>query len=231
MRALIVSSTRIFSFVVFFGPFLGVMDSLAHWFCEKIALDLDYQNTNRYGKGETINMSTSILHYHDNYTGRAEQIRFSNIYRSNYSNPEKPTPPGYEVYTLVKLHTAYLIFAGILLLQSIANLVIKIILSPKFRKAPMFKKFTHIVESLNLPDCYKSWDEDEDEHEDEDEDKDGGSSEEYKERYKKGWIEITTQIFVHFLFNLLLQVPVYITGKCVNVYENIIISIFLLHRS
>ena len=197
VRALAVSVTRILCLLAFFGPFLGLLNSLAHWKAEKISLDLQY----RKKWDQAFNISTSVLTYHNKDTDTADEVRFSDIFRSDYSDPNNPVPPGYEAYTLVTLRSAYIGLAVILMLQCLSILAVKIKQSDKFYAAKKSGKFSHIIETLNFPDCYGDWDEGD------------GSSEEHRERYKKARKEMLAMIGVQFIFNLVLLSPVFVTGQ------------------
>ena len=131
LRGLFFSVTRIVCIVAFFGPFLGILDTMAHWHGERFQLDApllqNLRSENSYWDKKTVDLMF-----------REEQ---------NYTD-----------YTLVTLQEAFFIFLGILLLQGIFIGILKNKVSSHFELAGWRNKIGHVVESLHVPDVYKDFD-------------------------------------------------------------------------
>ena len=107
VRTLLIVTVRICCTICYFAPFLGLMDSLAHWKADQLLLPGDQPR------------STGIPEYTD--------------------------------YTLISLGTAFLIFLGAMVVQSIIILFVKRQMNGQFRKAYWSCKLQHIVEVFNMP--------------------------------------------------------------------------------
>ena len=130
LRALFFSVIRISSVIVYFGPFLGLKDCMAHWYAEVIQLDPKLQE-NLQGDRSYWDRETVDLMYRE----------------QDYTN-----------YTLVTLKAAFFIFLGVLFLQSIAIFILKMNVSSHFKTTGWLNKMGHVVESLHVPDVYKDFD-------------------------------------------------------------------------
>merc|ERR550517_811453 len=136
LRALLFSATRISAITAFFGPFLGLWDTLAHLVGEKNPLEpklLDnlINGSNPYWDKDTVNI----------------------MYRE----------PDITNYTLVTLQQAFFIFLGLLALHDLAIFAFKMATSIPFRKARWQTKLLHLLESTNVPDTFMDWDDNEEE--------------------------------------------------------------------
>ena len=131
LRALLFSVTKIVCVIVFFGPFLGLKDCMAHWHAEGFQLEGELLKKLLQGSKPYMDRDTVDL-----------------IYR-----PQDNTN-----YTLVTLQAAFFIFAGVTLLHGIAIFILKINLSSHFKSTIWLNKIGHVVESLNVPDVYKDFD-------------------------------------------------------------------------
>ena len=205
-RALLTIITRVFSFVVYFGPFLGLGDILAHWIAEQVSLDLSFRDrADRAGHYEPlppIDIITSKYAYNHRVSMKTETVAFSTLYRSDYTDPTNPIPPGYQEYTGVTLREAWIIFCLLLVVQYVSIVVVKCKLSVKFKGVRKHQKLQHVLETLNVPDCYADWDEE------------NGSPKEHMKRYKEFMREMVAMVVVHFLSNLVMLCPIFITGQC-----------------
>ena len=190
-RALMAYTTRIFTFVIFFGPFLGLGSCLAHWTGELIPLNTEVLQglTNR-----------GYYQYWDVKAGKEMKIEPAELYRTKHSNPLYPTPPEYTVYTAISLQAAYFIFWALLLLQSILVAHLKCIFSKEFTAASWTTKVQHVVEAINLAESYVEWD------------KEGGSPADHIRRWKAALTEIAVTTGLNGFFNLLMLVPMWVTG-------------------
>ena len=183
LRALLFSATRICAITAFFGPFLGLWDTLAHFVGEKFPLELNLlhklrNSPNSYWDNDTVNM----------------------IYRK----------PEITNYTMVTLQHAFFIFLGLLVLHDLAIFALKMATSISFRKARWQTKLLHLLESTNVPDSFMDWDDDE-----EDESEIQKTPEEYRSRWKSVLNETVGMIGLQMLSNLLMLVPIFVTGGLV----------------
>ena len=134
LRALLFSATRICAITAFFGPFLGLWDTLVHLKAEEFPLEPSLLHSlrnspNPYWDNDTVNI----------------------LYReADMTN-----------YTLVTLQHAFFIFLGIIVLHDLAIFALKMATSVPFRKARWETKFLHLLESTNVPDTFMDWDDDE----------------------------------------------------------------------
>ena len=187
LRGVLVFATRIICCVAFFTPFLGLGDVLAHWTAEKISL-----NSNLFERLSSSN---------DSFWDKAT---LSSLYRSEYESGSLPVPPSYTSYTLLSLKYAFTAFLGIFLMNSLLILAFKTKMCPTFKAAKWTSKVQHILEVLNLPDCFADFEED---------NKDNPNpSKDFKKHYQLVLREITLLTILQGIINILLLCPVWITG-------------------
>ena len=86
---------------------------------------------------------------------------------------------------------------------------IKYCLSNDFRSATFWEKLQHIVEALNIPEAFKDWDTDQDL------DVAGHLS-----KWWKVLIEMLAMSFAHLIFNMILLVPIWMTGMKLDMNKN-----------
>ena len=104
LRALLTTITRVACIVIFFCPFLGLWDIMVHWTAEQVSLDLSFSNDPyRHETDPPINIQTSHYTYNNRDSKKTETVPFSTLYRSDYTDPTNPVPPGYQEYTVVTL--------------------------------------------------------------------------------------------------------------------------------
>jgi hypothetical protein len=166
------------------------MNCLAHWTAEKVPLHADV----------FAGLQDRGFHYWDVEAGRAVKVAPETIYRA-YSDASNPIPPEYTVYTVVTIKAAYLLFWGLLLLQSVLTIVLKRTLSQEFRAASWGSKLQHVIEAVNLPETFSDWDEG------------GGSPAEHRRRWRAVRREMAATVGLHCLFNMLMVVPIMVTGR------------------
>ena len=134
LRALIFSATRICAITAFFGPFLGLWDTLAHQVGEKITLE------------------KSLL---DNLINGSNPYWDKDIVNVLYRKAEITN------YTMVTLQQAFFIFLSLLVLHDLAIFALKMATSIPFRNVRWETKLLHLLESTNVPDTFMDWDDDE----------------------------------------------------------------------
>ena len=181
---------RILGIVVFFIPSMGLCHLLNHVKFEQVAfkIRLDY--------AKTIDVEDKIALY-----GLNETIYWTELDRWDYSNPDKPSPPDYSIYTGLNLKGTFVAFFGLMALQFIAIICVKMGTSKSFRaKSDIFNKFLHSLQNLNFSFPYDDWD-------------DGRYSlEEFKERHRSVTKEMAASFTLTFVFSLISMCPVWYTG-------------------
>ena len=143
MRYLLIFVIRICSFVTYFAPYLGTLDIMAHYQAETVMLEFEtFKRLNKTG-----------YHFMNTITNEIQTIEVSKIFRTDYNNthPELSQPPPTTVYTLIKLKTASIWFCVIFLLYSVILVLIKNSLNAKFKSASFWKKLTHILQAVIMP--------------------------------------------------------------------------------
>ena len=117
----------------------------------------------------------------------------------------------YTNYTLVTLQAAFFIFLGVLLLHGIAILILKMSVSIHFQSTSWLNKLGHVVESLHVPDVYKDFDVDMNPEEER-------TPEDYRKSYNSVLKETLWMSSLQTVSNLLLLVPLLVTGELKRVY-------------
>ena len=133
-RAFVVSSTRVLCYIAFFGPFLGLLNSLQHLKAEQMDWDPDL-----------FEKLTGVNSFWDQDIS-AEMFR-------------KPKPD-YTAYTVLTLKKATFVFVAIIGVYSIVIAITKYLVDDRFRRAHLLKKIKYVLDGINMPDASKDWDED-----------------------------------------------------------------------
>ena len=108
---------------------------------------------------------------------------------------------GYTAYTGIKLGHAFGVFVGLILLQMLVMFFVKKKMSPRFRASNWPTMLKHLFESVNRPDYFVDWD------------RGGGNVAEHNRRWKMVLAETSAMVGIHFVFNLLLIVPLWVTSR------------------
>ena len=108
---------------------------------------------------------------------------------------------GYTAYTGIKLGPAFGVFTGLILLQMLVMFFVKKKMSPRFGASNWPTMLKHLFESVNRPDYFVDWE------------RGNGSVAELKQRWKEVLGETSAMVCIHFVFNLLLLVPLWVTGR------------------
>ena len=116
-------------------------------------------------------------------------------------DPTAPLPPPYTEYTVFTLQEAYCAFWALIFIQSMFLLLVKMKCSNKFHSINWISKTQHIVEILNMPDVFADWDEDE------------GTVTQHRERRREAVKETVAMAVVHLGCNMLMLVPIWVTGE------------------
>ena len=134
IRAFLFSTSRIFALVAFFGPFLGLMDSLAHWKAQQKPLDPELMerltnNSDSYWDKDTV------------------QSLYKTLSSSEFTE-----------YTVISLRAAFFVLLGSSLLMGLLIFLVKRKLSGDFKAASWGSQLQHMAEVLNFPDAFLDWD-------------------------------------------------------------------------
>ena len=209
LRSLLASSIRIGCFIFFFAPNLGLFNLAAHWTAEQRSLDYKsfpgswdrecHSYACRNQRTWIANLN-STFHYWNTATKQPASLPYSTLYRSDYQDSNKPTPPDFTTYTITTLTETYLLFWLIISLQALLILAAKMMLSSKFYSTRKTRKLQHVVECLHLPECFQDWDHD------------GGTPAKHRDRWWQVWKEYLVIVGIHFMSNLILLTPIFIIG-------------------
>ena len=137
-----------------------------------------------------------------------EKIPWSTLSKSSYANVSEVLRYTTENmasttdYTIIPLKTAYLIFWCILCMQFIVVFIYKNLTSASFKVAKLSTKLWHTFKCLLFPDPFSDWDEDL--HD---------TVEEMEQKFELVMQEITVGSLVHWLFNMINLLPLFVTGK------------------
>ena len=174
---------------------------MAHWSAEQISLDPKFQDESMPWGDHTVPptvMASAVLSYWSKNTNQS--VAFSALFRSNYSSAYI-IPPHYKMYTLATLGDFYVMFWALMLIQCCIILILKLNLSDQFHGIGWTERILHVIETLNLPDCFGDWDSAD------------GSYKEHMDRWKASLKEVMAMSVLHFLSNMIMLLPIIITGK------------------
>ena len=136
LRAFFFSTSRIFALVAFFGPFLGLMDCLAHWKAQQKTLDPELLEK----------VSNTSNAYWDRDT-------FQSLYKTLGSSE-------FTEYTVLSLREAFFLLIGSSFLMGLLIFLVKRKMSSDFKEASYVSQLQHMAEAFNFPDAYSDWDDD-----------------------------------------------------------------------
>ena len=122
------------------------------------------------------------------------------VYRSDYSNPDKPVPPNQIAYTGITLEQAYWCFCIGLLTYAVTVFIVKMVVSDNFRRASIGSKALHVAETVTFPSACGRWDSRLD-HDD------------LQKRWRVFLLEDLLMIALQAVSNLALMVPLLYTGR------------------
>ena len=198
LRYLLIFLIRIGAIVFYFAPFIGILDIMSHHHAESIPLDYEAFS---YVNDTDTNPSLEY-HYWNEIELEFQSIGISQLYRSNYTdNPKNPQPPSITLYTVIPLGTAYIIFWAMMIMYGLILTVIKSCLNNDFWLATFWEKLQHIVEALNIPETFMDWDTDQD-----------LNVAGHLNKWWKVLIEMLVMVFAQLIFNMILLVPIWVTG-------------------
>ena len=182
---------RVLTLVAFFIPSLGLFSVLHHWQAELIPFRVRLDNAANVTAEDLVMLR-----------GLNETIYWSKLDRWDYSDPDKPSPPTYSLYTGLTLGGTFVGFFVLTLIQFLTLGLVKILTSEEFRsKGGYFDKFLHIIQSLNMSLPFVDWD--------------AGvhTIEGYRARYSNTVTEMRASLLVNFVFSLIMMCPLWYTGE------------------
>ena len=119
-------------------------------------------------------------------------------------------PPSLDLYTQLSLQSTFLIFWGILLLQSLTIFIVdKIWVKNIPHTANLWDRILHSIQKSSYPFPYVNW------HEE------NGSCLQHLKRKKLVDQEVLLTIFVNLVFNMILLFPLPIFCKIIRLYHHI----------
>ena len=128
-------------------------------------------------------------------------IPWSSINRADYTNPSKPTTPGYNLYTGLDLGQAYLVFLLVLLLQVVSIFLCKLYTTEQFKRQSTLHKIMHSVENCSLTSPLQDWD------------TEIGDVTAHSMRMQQVKVEMSVAMLINFFWNAVMLVPLLFTGK------------------
>ena len=185
---------RVLTLVAFFIPCLGLFSVLYHWQAELIPFRIRLEYAASVTPDDLIKLK-----------GLNETIYWSELDRWNYSDPDRPSPPPYSLYTGLSLGSTFIAFFVLTLIQFLTLGLVKILTSEEFgSKGGYFDKFLHIIQSLNMSLPYVDWD------------RGIHTIEEYRARYSNTVTEMRVSFLVNFVFSMFMMCPLWYTGECLT---------------
>ena len=194
IRYLLIFLIRIGGIVFYYAPFNGELDIMSHYHAELIPL---HYETFKYVNDTDL----QEYHYWNEIELEFQSIGISQLYRSNYTDIKLPRPPSTTLYTIISFGTAYIIFWAMMIMYGLILTVIKSCLNNDFKSATFWEKFQHIVEALNIPEAFGDWDDDKD--------LDVAG---HLNKWWKVLTEMLVMIFAQLITNMILLVPIWVTG-------------------
>ena len=198
------SLRRLFSTIAYFVPALGLCDLLYHWRAEQVPFTI-----RRKVAGDIMPQDEIKLY------GLNETVMWSQLDRFDYTDPEKPSPPPYSLYTGLSLKNTFIGFMIICVTQFAVIFLIKIILAKQFRRSSKLNQVIHVIENINIPTPYKDWDV----SDNEDNDNDNEVQiflhiliEKFKQRLKKVEKEMLVLFISNSVFTVISMLPLWYTG-------------------
>ena len=145
------------------------------------------------------------FHYWNPYEQEFQSIKVSELYRSDYTNPEEPSKPSPTSYTGISLGYAFVIFCVMYyLVYALIIIFMKYKINSNFKSASMSEKFQHIVEAINLPEAYGDWDTDL-----------GLDLDGHLKKWRSVLKEMLIMVLMQCISNLSMLVPFFVTGNTI----------------
>ena len=189
---------RVLTIIALFIPSLGLFSILHHWRWEQIPFRarLEYARRGYLTSDDKIGLF-----------GLKETSYWTDLDRWDYSDPQRPVPPDYPIYTLLTFEET--IIAGLVLfvIHFVLIMAVKILTSSEFRERRNFvNKIIHGMENHNYATPYSDWDE--------------GvySIKEFRARFRATCKEMAAIFCLNIIFTEMMMVPLWYTGLSIYIY-------------
>jgi len=185
LNALVIVGTKVACIVIYFTPFMGLFSLLGH---------LAEENKAPFEIPEYVDWTEDVFPFANT------ELKLSEIYRYSVKGGILGEKLKYEVYTIISLKTAYYIFFLIFFCHLLVNIVSKLALRRWFRQdepTSLMDILKSSVTSLLISDPVGDWDQ---------------ATVPRVELRKQNMLEILVGVFVNWVFNMILLLPLYITG-------------------
>ena len=141
--------------------------------------------------------------FDDVYLSPTKKVAISLIQRGSWSNNSfmEYVPPELELYTFFTVKQYFLIFWGILILQSLTVILANCFTSDQFRNLKWYEKIFHTMECINFAFPHHDWD------------YHLGTGHEHYQRMLAAKKEVKINLLINTIFNLLLLSPLPILCK------------------
>ena len=205
LRYIVLYPIRIGVYVAFFSASIGLLGVLNHYHAE-ISKFLD---PDIWCNDNTTTGGQQLFHYWDSTTDQFQSVKVADIFQSTYSCSEGKSPQFLEVppttlYTVISFGQAYGLFLGFYVIYGLILTWIKNCMNNDFKMSPKGEKIQHILMTLHCPEAFGDWDSDHDLDV-------AGHLKKWKSILKESLVMILMQC----LSNLILLVPLFVTGKLV----------------
>ena len=188
---------RVFTYVMYFTPILGLLNCLRHLQGENFPFDKPFHGSIQ----ETF------------YFGNATPIPWKTIDRWTYHDYRVSEAPNVTLYTYFSLLQYNLILMMLLFFNIMLHLGAKRQINPElFNALSWIDVLIHGISCCSIPLPMHEWDEDK------------GTKEMHKKRSELVWKEMLFSILINFGFNLILLSPLIILGINVSYRHSILIN-------
>ena len=182
---------RVFSYVSFFTPSLGLFNCLRHLQGEMFPFGMPLF--------EVVYMNDTF------YFGDAPRIQWSQITRWNYKGYEDADPPDYTLYSSFTIEEYFWSWMIVLVVNMLSQMAIKRLINVKvFQKMTLLDSLLHSISCCFIPHPMEEWDEEK------------GTVSIHIIRKKKVFKEMMVSMMINFVFNIVLLSPLIILGKLHN---------------
>ena len=183
---------RVLSIIAMFLPSLGLFSVLHHWRWEQIP----YKARLEYAKRGFLTSDDKIGLY-----GLNETIYWTELDRWNYTDPQDPQPPNYDIYTYLTLGNTFRCGLVLAVIHFLAVLSVKILASAEFRRRGHYtNKFLHVLQNINYAFPYSDWDEGD------------HSVQEFRARFSATVREMMATLTINIITTTLMMMPLWYSG-------------------
>ena len=147
-RYMFIFMIRVVCVVSYFAPFIGQLGILNHYQAETIHLDPTTWKS----------FNESLYQFWNQIDEEFQEKNISDLFRSNYSDPESPLPPSSTIYTLIRLGAATGLFVTFFMLYGLFLSKLKSKMNTDFSSSSFLKKMQHLIVIVNCPESFQDWD-------------------------------------------------------------------------